>query len=200
MDGHELKPGWTDYRHEVTFQTIDITPYFNKGTNEIRAQLSHGWWSGGISFGVYGKDVPLAFMAEIEADGKLVTSTDASWQCSHDGSLLLGDIYNGEVYDARQGAERIANLQWKTCLDSSFQRQCSSVCIHCQRDGRALYEWPVNTGMTGTESVGYRDLQLGEGVFVKHLLNAAYFELIAACCKVAHEDAFHSRHHTVDFQ
>lgn len=106
VDGHELKPGWTDYRHEVTFQTIDITSYLYKGTNEIRAQLSHGWWSGKISRGVYGKDVPLAFMAEIEADGKLVASTDASWQCSHDGSLLLGDIYNGEIYDARQGANQ----------------------------------------------------------------------------------------------
>lgn len=46
VDGHELKPGWTDYRKEVTCQALDITALLHKGENEIHAQLSHGWWSG----------------------------------------------------------------------------------------------------------------------------------------------------------
>ena len=52
VEGHELKPGWTDYRQEVTCQTMDITPLLRKGENEICAQLSYGWWAGEISRGV----------------------------------------------------------------------------------------------------------------------------------------------------
>lgn len=102
VEGHELKPGWTDYRKEVTFQTMDITPLLREGENELCAQLSRGWWAGGISRGVYGETTPLAFMAELEVDGKSLVRTDTTWQCSHDGPLMLGDIYNGEVYDARR--------------------------------------------------------------------------------------------------
>lgn len=102
VEGHELKPGWTDYRKEVTFQTMDITPLLREGENEVCAQLSRGWWAGGISRGVYGDTTPLAFMAELEVDGKSLVRTDTTWQCSHDSPLMLGDIYNGEVYDAQR--------------------------------------------------------------------------------------------------
>lgn len=34
IEGHELKPGWTDYRREVTFQTMDVTSLLHKGRNE----------------------------------------------------------------------------------------------------------------------------------------------------------------------
>ena len=42
---HELKPGWTDYRKEVTSQTMDITALLRKGENEILAVVSK--WSTG---------------------------------------------------------------------------------------------------------------------------------------------------------
>lgn len=99
---HELKPGWTDYRKEVTFQTFDITSLLRKGENEISVQLSRGWWSGGISRGVYGKDLPLALKARIVSDGRCIAATDTTWLYSLTGPLLEGDIYNGEIYDARR--------------------------------------------------------------------------------------------------
>ena len=102
VDGHELKPGWTDYRKEVTCQTMDITSLLHKGENEICAQLSYGWWGGEISRGVYGRHTPLALKAEVVIDGSRIANTDKTWQCSYGGPLLLGEIYDGEIYDARR--------------------------------------------------------------------------------------------------
>ena len=95
---HELKPGWTDYRKEVTYQTIDVTPLLRKGRNTIRVQLSNGWWAGAISRKVYGEKPPLALRAQLMADGQCIAQTDRSWQYSVTGPLLVGDIYNGETY------------------------------------------------------------------------------------------------------
>ena len=99
---HELKPGWTDYRKEVTSQCIDISGALRKGENVICVQLSRGWWAGDINRGGYGAHLPLMFRANIEVDGKILAQTDTTWQCSTDGPLLLGDIYLGEYYDARR--------------------------------------------------------------------------------------------------
>lgn len=117
VEGHELKPGWTDYRKEVTCQALDITALLHKGENEIHAQLSHGWWSGEISRGVYGRNTPLAFKAALEVNGQAVALTDETWQCSHDGPLLLGDIYDGEMYDARRVPTNWKNVQTVTYMD-----------------------------------------------------------------------------------
>lgn len=99
---HELKPGWTDYRKELTYQTFDIAPLLRKGVNEIQIQLSRGWWAGDISRGVYGKNPPLSLKARVVVDGQCEAETDGSWQYSVTGPLLEGDIYNGETYDARR--------------------------------------------------------------------------------------------------
>ena len=117
VEGHELKPGWTDYRKEVTYQALDITALLHKGENEIHAQLSYGWWGGEISRGVYGRNTPLAFKAAFEVNGQTVALTDETWQCSHDGPLLLGDIYDGEVYDARRVPTNWKNVQTVTDMD-----------------------------------------------------------------------------------
>lgn len=102
VEGHELKPGWTDYRKEVTYQSSDITSLLHEGENEIQIQLSLGWWSGGINRNAYGLSTPLALMGRLLVNGDCVLKTDSTWQCSHTGPLLLGDIYDGEIYDARR--------------------------------------------------------------------------------------------------
>lgn len=103
VDMGELNPGWTDYRKEVMSQEADITPYIHEGNNEIVIQLSRGWWGGGISRNAYGKDLDLCLRATVSTtDGKIIASTGPSWEYSVDGPLILGDIYNGEVVDARK--------------------------------------------------------------------------------------------------
>ena len=101
VGSHELKPGWTDYRKEVTFQTFDVTPLLHKGENTLCLQLSRGWWAGDISRGVYGKHPRLMVKARLLMNGEPVAATDSTWEYSVTGPLILGDIYNGETYDAR---------------------------------------------------------------------------------------------------
>ncbi len=102
----ELKPGWTDYRKEINYMTYDVTTLMREGDNVVGAQVSNGWWGGAIAHGVYGSNPTLGFIAQLRIeyeDGSvehIVTDTD--WSSSYNGPLILGDIYNGETYDARR--------------------------------------------------------------------------------------------------
>lgn len=102
----ELKPGWTDYRSSVNYYSYDITPLMQEGRNIIGAELSNGWWAGAIAHGVYGMDTPLSFIARIDleySDGTSETIvTDEAWKWANSGPIISGDIYNGEIYDARR--------------------------------------------------------------------------------------------------
>lgn len=101
----ELKPGWTDYRKEVNYLSYDVTQLLCEGNNAVGAQVSNGWWGGAISRGVYGATEPgLLLMLRLEyADGTVAhVLTDDTWHCSTCGPVLMGDIYNGESYDARR--------------------------------------------------------------------------------------------------
>ena len=101
----ELKPGWTDYRKEVNYMTYDVTPLMREGDNVLGAQVSNGWWAGPIAHGMYGTPA-LGFIAKLRIeyeDGSVehvVTNTE--WASSFCGPVMMGDIYNGETYDARR--------------------------------------------------------------------------------------------------
>lgn len=106
MGEHQLKPGWTDYRKEIPYVEMDVTRLMKKGeTHVVAAEVSNGWWSGGIARGVYGKAVKNALAAKLVvtyADGEVQTvCTDTTWKASDEGPLRMGDIYDGETYDAR---------------------------------------------------------------------------------------------------
>ncbi len=98
----EYKPGWTDYRVRVYEYEYDITKLCEKD-NLFVAEVSDGWWSGRISFNMYGTR-PTAFAAEIEIeykDGKKeIIGTDESWDTSICGPVLRADIWDGEYYDS----------------------------------------------------------------------------------------------------
>ena len=105
IDDEQLKPGWTDYRKEVFYQTAELPKSLTEGDSlSITAQLSNGWWIGGITRGVYGQNNRHAFvcsvLVEYKDGSKVHFSTDGTWQCTSHTPLLSGDIYNGEVYDA----------------------------------------------------------------------------------------------------
>lgn len=101
----ELKPGWTDYRNEVFYSTYDVTDLLREGNNAIGAQVSRGWWKGAIAHGIYGTPEP-GFIAklyiEYEDGSTQCIVTDTDWLSAYCGPLILGDIYDGETYDARR--------------------------------------------------------------------------------------------------
>jgi alpha-L-rhamnosidase len=102
-----LAPGWTAYDKRLQYQTYDVTSLVQAGENAIGVTLGDGWfrgllvWSGNRN--VYGKSTALLAQLEVVAkDGsREVITTDSSWKSST-GPILSSDIYNGEVYDARQ--------------------------------------------------------------------------------------------------
>lgn len=105
----ELKPGWTDYRKEINYMTYDVTSLMREGGNVIGAQVSNGWWGGAIAHGMYGSHPTLGFIAQLRLeyeDGSVeYVVTDTDWSSSYCGPLILGDIYDGETYDARRESD-----------------------------------------------------------------------------------------------
>lgn len=100
----ELKPGWTDYRYRVFYSTHDVTSLLAEGKNAISALVTPGWWAGGVMHGAYGSP-ELGFIVKLLItydDGtQEVIVSDQTWRSSRDGAMKLGDIYDGEIYDAR---------------------------------------------------------------------------------------------------
>ena len=100
----ELKPGATEMKKTVFYTTHDVTALLREGKNAIGAEVSSGWWNGGIVHGMYGNK-PNAFRAllkiEMEDGSTKVIPTDLTWLSNTNGPLRKGDIYNGETYDAR---------------------------------------------------------------------------------------------------
>ncbi|KAK8854485.1 hypothetical protein IAR55_003223 [Kwoniella newhampshirensis] len=95
-----LAPGWTSYHHHLRYQTYDITSLLRKGENTISAYLGEGWFATRLgrpgTRNVWGDR--LAFLGQLELDGKVQLITDDSWQCV-DGPVRNSELYNGETYD-----------------------------------------------------------------------------------------------------
>ena len=100
----ELKPGATEMFKTVFYTTHDVTALLQAGKNAIGAEVSSGWWNGGIVHGTYGnKSNAFRALLKVELeDGSTITiPTDLTWLSNTNGPLRKGDIYNGETYDAR---------------------------------------------------------------------------------------------------
>lgn len=101
-----LAPGWTDYRVRVHAQTIDVTDGLRRGENVVGFMVGPGWYAGraglfharGFYGGVPGVMVQLDITYEDGTTTRVVG--DASWE-RHDGPIIVSDIMDGEVYDAR---------------------------------------------------------------------------------------------------
>lgn len=114
----ELKPTWTDYRSRVFEYEYDITTAV-RGDNMLMAEVSCGWWSGRISFGIYGFK-PSAFCGEIEieyADGTTEIIYDG-WKTAIGGRVRTADIWDGEYYDARVADPAVypETLEWTAAV------------------------------------------------------------------------------------
>ena len=102
----EMKPGWTDYFHNVFEFDYDITELCRtSGENTVVACVAPGWYSGRIARKYYGEK-GCAFCAEItvtDKDGHTsVFATDESWETSFGGRVKTSEIWDGELYDVRE--------------------------------------------------------------------------------------------------
>lgn len=99
----ELAPGWTDEKERICYYTYDITDSLVEGENTITVGVSHGW-SETVLY--YSKEPATpyklrAYMNITYEDGTTETIvTDQSWKSAYTGPVLMGDIFQGEYYDA----------------------------------------------------------------------------------------------------
>jgi alpha-L-rhamnosidase len=101
-----FRPGWTDYRKRIQYQTYDVTALLHQGANAIGMTVGDGWYCGHIAWAgrnCYGP-VPQG-LAELRIDYKDGTSetivSDETWKESA-GPILMSDMLEGEDYDARK--------------------------------------------------------------------------------------------------
>ncbi|WP_438495625.1 family 78 glycoside hydrolase catalytic domain [Paenibacillus sp. IHBB 3054] len=100
-------PGWTDYNDRLQVQTYEVTGALKeRQENRIRATVGEGWYSGYLGWhkrkDTYGNTNALLLQMRIDYEdgGSELVCSDSTWeedQCA----ILMSDIYNGEMYDAR---------------------------------------------------------------------------------------------------
>ena len=100
-----LTPGWTSYNDRLSYQTYDVSGLLADGDNVIDVWLGDGWYRSQMMWAhehailnTWGDRI--AAIAELEADGKTILASDASWS-SGLTPILKSGIYFGETYDAR---------------------------------------------------------------------------------------------------
>ncbi|MDR1517410.1 MAG: glycoside hydrolase family 78 protein [Dysgonamonadaceae bacterium] len=103
-----LAPAVSQFNNRSLSKTYDISPYLNKGNNEIVVWLGRGWYQQGLP-GVVA-DGPFV-KAQIETIGKdgaktVLAQTDGTWKASESGYTLTDDAtwrahkFGGERVDA----------------------------------------------------------------------------------------------------
>ncbi len=101
----ELKPGWTDYTKRVFYTQHEVSSLLAEGNNAMGALVAPGWWAGTVAKGYYGSP-NTAFMGKLvinyEDGSQETVDSDLTWAVTRRNPLLLGEIYDGEIYDARQ--------------------------------------------------------------------------------------------------
>lgn len=99
----ELKGGAPDYRVRAESDFYDLMPYL-AAENTLVFIVSPGYYSGRISFGVFGLRTP-AIAAELTLsypDGREeIIRTGEEWETAVTGPILFADIYDGETIDHR---------------------------------------------------------------------------------------------------
>lgn len=107
-----LTPGWTDYNYRIQYQTYDVSDLIHEDNNKLQATVGEGWYSGYLGWtkrkDTYGSKNALILQMHIyyEDGSSEVICSDESWK-EENCNILMSDIYNGEIYDAR-GSEQIS--------------------------------------------------------------------------------------------
>lgn len=98
-----LTPGTGEYEKQLAVHTYEISDFLVEGTNEIQVTLGDGWYrsTSGVDGdrNLFGSD--LSLLLQMEINGSVVLTSDASWQGSTNGPWRMNDLQQGEVYDAR---------------------------------------------------------------------------------------------------
>lgn len=127
LNGHRVgddyfRPGWTDYRARLQYQTYDVTDLIAPGDNALAVLLGDGWYSGRVAHlergMLYGTRPALLAQLELVGDDGTTTRvvTDDGWRW-REGPIRGQDMLEGEEYDARY---EVAGWDEVGCDESGF--------------------------------------------------------------------------------
>jgi alpha-L-rhamnosidase len=107
--GADSNAVWSDFDHEVYYQTFDVTEMLLEEPNAIGVVLADGYYAGtlaGVGRVNYGDRPQLRLQMDVMlADGKhYILSTDHQWHW-HPSWVLGAEVNGGEHIDARQFLE-----------------------------------------------------------------------------------------------
>ena len=166
VEYHELKPGYTQPWKRVFYNAYDVTRLLKAGEeNVISSVVTSGWWTGDVAANRGDRTAYLCKLLLQYADGRSeVVTTDMNWRTAHASPVSMGDIFHGEIYDARVDTSFMLpgfdDSHWeRASLYTAFQGEITAwsgsfitVREDLQRDAEAL---SVYKGVTGARSGEY---------------------------------------------
>lgn len=107
-----LEPAVVAYMVKTPAFKIDLSPFVRVGTNEIRVLVGPGWYGCRVENAWRFHDADWimnpCIRAEITADGKQVSRSDATWRQVR-SPIVFSQFRNGEYYDARLEDEVVSS-------------------------------------------------------------------------------------------
>jgi alpha-L-rhamnosidase len=171
----ELAPGWTDYRHRLTWTDYDVTSLLRRGVNEIQALVGNGWYRGRLGRparrDLYGTD--LALLAELRVslrDGTTVTiDTDHEWEWRN-SHVVADDLYDGCIQDLRPGGPEEWLPVGTECALPRIERATAPPVQVLERRPVAVEasDSSVNVDV-GRNIVGWLELRVGPRASERHI-------------------------------
>ena len=119
-------PGASQYNRTHYYDTADITSLLRQGDNTFEVQLAEGWWCGpatfiGDNWNFYGDRPSFLSLIVLEyEDGSVeyVPSKADQWEYSTDGPLVCGSFFQGEIYNAGTGPEK---MTWQPAKEIALE-------------------------------------------------------------------------------
>ncbi|KAL2801597.1 bacterial alpha-L-rhamnosidase-domain-containing protein [Aspergillus granulosus] len=103
-----LAPGWTEYDTRLEYQTYDVRPLLQAGSNSILIEAAEGWFAGRIGYtggerNIWGTELAVLAMLVIDyTDGQseVLAKTGSEWSWTR-SATTSAEIYDGEHFDAQ---------------------------------------------------------------------------------------------------
>lgn len=186
ISDYYFAPGFTSYKTNLQYQTYDVTQQLlGSDACEMVATVAGGWAVGSFVFTRKNRVSAKrqALLAELRIDytdgSSDVIGTDTSWQVTMDSPVLVADLYDGEVYDARVTldaaswhAASVEKLRIHPQIQADYSARVREhevfepTLVKRSDNGELIYDFGQN--FAGVVRFTVRDAREGQNIAVKH--------------------------------
>ena len=113
-------PGWTDYHNRVQYQAYDVTKMLKHGFNTLADYLGEGWFCGSIprlhnlgepAYGPFPMLMQELHITYEDGSSEKIVSDNQFHTVNFPSSIIMSDIYMGEIFDANEGGDSWMTLE-----------------------------------------------------------------------------------------